>query len=397
MLAVVVLLIAVVAIVGGAEFYLRQNSSTTSSSSQTNQNSSSQTGGTTTTQQTTFSTVVLGGTAPSGYTFGNAIDGGLQSGMTWLNVSSGDQVSIRFTAPKSGTVEQIQIHGFPLAGSPRLDVGLEADQNGSPTGQYLGASDNFVEVAAHSQGSWLAANLTFPVQIQKGQVYHIVVSAPQNSTGVFAVTVYPGNNPYQPLNSTDPDINWRDNAINTLQSKNGVWSPQNKYPVFTLSLSDGDAIGDPYSLAAPWVVWGKTYVGQEVQPAMTYNVGKIAFVIAKLGSPKDNLYYAIYDSNNNVLVQGQFASPGDLTTLWIWRSVTLPHTVTFSAGHVYRIVLYSPNNDLQNAWQLIGFEFSSNYAAGYGGLQDTLTSSLDGGQTWGAWYDADCMFKLTTA
>ncbi len=398
--AVLVIIVVGVGVAGYRIFIGGTPSSTNSSGSPTQSSNTQPTTQATTSNsglQTTFSTIILGGTAPSNYTFGNIIDGGLISGMTWLDVSQGYAASFRFTAPKSGTVTQVMVHGQNLSGIPHIEVGLQQDASGDPSGQWLGGQSNFGVANNLPELGWVTIGLPSPVQVQKGQVLHVVVEATPDSTGDFGVTVYPGYEPYQPLNATNPDLNWRDNQINSLKEVGSTWTVENKYPVFTLNLADGSAMGQPYSLAAPWGIFGGTYVGQEMIPTMNYNLGKIAFVIATNGLPKDSLYYTIYDASNNVLAHGNFSSPRNLGVVYVWQSVTLPQPVSLTAGHLYRIVLSSPGSDKTGLWQLIGFEFSSNYSIGYGGLQNEITSSLDAGSSWSPWYDADAMFRFTTA
>lgn len=216
-------------------------------------------------------------------------------------------------------------------------------------------------------------------------------------SGVAAITVYPVDVKYQPLNFSDPDINWKDDAINTLRYQNGTWVVQNEYPVFIIRLSDASAMGQPYSLTAGWVILNKTFVGQRIMPASTYNLGKIAFVVTKQGNPMDNLYYEILDASNTVLSSGVFASPSDVPVLfWTWREITLPQSVLIQAGRLYRVMLYSPNSDIQNCYQLIGHEVTFDPAIGYGGFQQQLEYSPDAGRTWSDWTDADAIFRLTT-
>ena len=172
---------------------------------------------------------------------------------------------------------------------------------------------------------------------------------------------------------------------------------QNEYPVFVIKLSDGSSMGQPYSLTAGWVILNKTYVGQRIIPASTYKVGKIAFVVTKQGYPTDNLYYEVLDASNTILSSGVFASPNDVQVLlWTWREIKLPQPVLMEAGHLYRIMLYSPNSNIQNCYQLIGHEVTFDPTIGYGGLQQQLQYSPDAGKTWSDWTDADALFKLTT-
>jgi len=121
------------------------------------------------------------------------------------------------------------------------------------------------------------------------------------------------------------------------------------------------------------------FVGQTLIPASDYKVGKIAFDVSiKSGAPQDKLSYQVRDSNNNVLAEGVFAERGQLTVSQTWIEVTLPTPVTLKAGQLYRIIVLSPQTDLDNAYYLYGHEFSYDPTIGYGGLQHQLTWCKNG-------------------
>jgi len=217
--------------------------------------------------------------------------------------------------------------------------------------------------------------------------------------GTPALSTYQADSFAQPLNSDDPDIVWNDAQMNVLSLSGNSWVPLNRWPMFVVSYSDGTSEGQPYSLAAQWVVWGATYVGQTIIPASDYKVGKIAFDVS-LGSsdaPQDKLYYQVRDSSSNILTEGVFAERSQLTALQAWVEVTLTTPVTLKAGKLYRIIVLSPQTDLANAYYFYGHEFCYNSTIGYGGLQYQLTSTLSCGATWGDNPDADAIFKLTNA
>ncbi|MEJ5292409.1 MAG: hypothetical protein WHS82_02340 [Candidatus Methanosuratincola sp.] len=151
-----------------------------------------------------------------------------------------------------------------------------------------------------------------------------------------------------------------------------------------------------YVSAAQWVVWGSTYVGQTFVPTKDYKITKIAFdVSTKQAAPQDKLYYQIRGPDNQILANGVFAEPGQLTPWQSWVEVGLPSPVTLKAGQAYRILLLSPGTSLENAYHLYGHEFSYNSSIGYGGHRHAITVSLDGGAHWADNYDADAIFRLT--
>lgn len=342
--------------------------------------------------------IVLNKQIPSGYIMGLSFDGGLKSGMDVVFLKdSSEKVSIRFTAKLSGTVTNLVIYAFAYKGQPTVHVGVREDDGGVPKEYWINPNAYGTIQLPNKQG-FIKVKLQSSVIFKKGQVYHIYVEAAENPlNGTAAMRTYITNGFAQPYNLDDPDLLWNDERMNILFCKGQSWLEQNKWPIFAVEYSDGRLEGQPYSLIAPWVVWGATYVGQTLIPASDYKIGKIAFVISlKSGKPQDNLYYQIRDANNNILTEGIFAESSQVTAPQKWVETILPTSVTLKAGQLYRLIVLSPQTDFDNAYYLYGHEFSYNYEIGYGGLQHQLTSSHNGGKTWAENPDADAVFKITT-
>ncbi len=330
---------------------------------------------------------------------GFPVDAGLMHGMNVIFIrNSNEKVSIRFTAERSGTATKIVIYAYGSEGQPTVRVGLQEDNGGNPKGQWIG-TNAFGNIQLSSSSGFKTVQLQTSAAITKGQTYHIVVEAPESSlNGVAAIITYQGNDGAQPFNPDDPDIVWNDQRINTLSYDGNNWQEQNKWPIFVVGYSDDRLEGQPYSISAPWVIYGSTSVGQTLIPASDYKVGKLAFdVSVKASAPQDKLYYQIRDSDNNILAEDLFAQPSQLTVSQTWIEATLPTPVTLKAGQLYRIVLLSPETDLATAYHIYGHEFCYSPLIGYGSFQHQLTSSLDGGATWCENADADAIFKLTTS
>lgn len=335
---------------------------------------------------------------PPGYVIGNPIDVGLINGMTAQFIQrQADKVSLRFTAQLSGDASKLAIYALATAGQPKVRIGLQEDSEGKPKGQWM-SQNACGTVQVSSSSGFVAIKLQNTAYLAKGGVYHVVIEPAENPlNGTAAIATYMANSFVHPLNSEDPDINWNDTRINTLSNNGQGWSQEDKWPIFIVVYASGKSEGQPYSLVAPWVIWGATRVGQTIVPASNYAIGKMAFDISlKTDQPQDKLYYEIRDSSNNVLSKGVFAEPSQLTTRQMWIEVTLPSPVNFRADQLYRIDLFSPGTDLRNAYYLYGHEFSYDNTIGYGGLHHQLTSSLDSGANWEENPDADAIFKLTT-
>lgn len=398
MLVLAIVAILILSATGVALFFLNTQSPTTTSITPTSSSPSTTTITSSPTKTSTYSIKILDKQIPPGYVMGLPFDGGLIHGMDVIFLESSNQkVSIRFTAKLSGTVTKLVIYAFAYKGQPTVRIGLREDSEGKPKEQWMN-SDAYGIIQLPTKQGFVTVQLKSAVAIAKGQIYHILVeSADDPLDGVIALRTYRTNGFAQPSNPDDPDIIWNDAKMNILLYKVQSWLEQNKWPIFAVEYSDGTLEGQPYSLVAPWVVWGSTYVGQTLVPASNYKVGKIAFVVSlKSGTPQDRLYYQIRDAKNNILSEGVFAESSRLTTLQTWIEITLPAPVILEAGQLYRIIVLSPQTGFDNAYHLYGHEFSYNYMIGYGGLQHQLTSSHNSGTTWGENPDADAVFKIIT-
>ncbi len=348
---------------------------------------------------TTGQTKIVGKQIPPGYVMGDTIDVNLISGMGVLYIKQpNEKVSIRFTAQNSGDVQALTVYALAAKNQQSINVGLQDDANGAPSGKWSSGGTALGTTQIPNKDGFLTVNLQKSASISKGKIYHIVIE-PAGSSLSEPITIYAyqANGHAQPFNVEDPDIVWHDNAMNTLSYTGGKWVEQNLGPIFVVSYADGSREGQPYSLSAPWVIHNTIYVGQRIVPASNYKIGKIAFDVGLKNQPKDKLYYEILDSNNAILAKGVFAEASQLTIWQTWIEVTLPTPVNLQAGNTYRIVLFSPQTDLDNAYLVYGHEFTYDAAIGYGGLQHQLVTSQNAGQAWGDWTDADTIFKLTTA
>ena len=246
--------------------------------------------------------------------------------------------------------------------------------------------------------------------VSKNNVYHIVIQMDpvstenltseeptKNSEEELPVVVihYKANTPNQPFNPEDPDIYWQDPAINSLQYNGTNWTTLDKWPTYLLSYADGKVDGQPYTLKANWVIQENRPVGQTIIPHSDYQVSQFSLVVSKEGNPADDLYYGIQDNNNNLLASGLFAKSVDLNQKASLIEVSLDEPIDFKAGELYRFFIYSPIPRGEDHYNLFGHEFSFNQTVGYGGQINRLTTSSDF-EHWGAWYDADAIFSLTT-
>jgi len=333
---------------------------------------------------------------PEGYEFGNFFDNGLKSGMTSTKLEQGNQkASIRFTNSFTGIVSNITL-SVSSNSQQQVIIGLQEDDgNGNPIGEWL--NDKAINKTTVSKE--LDRTFTFPedVLITENKIYHIVIeSGNANKTNNIKIKNYQTNTPHQPYNPSNPDIYLDDSSINSLYFDGQKWNEQEKWPSFLVSFKDGKKIGQPYTLAAGWVIRDKTWVGQTFIPSSDYSISKIGFVVSKEGDPDQPLFYGIQDAENKILSTGFFTESKQLSRQQNWIEVSLDEPVFSESEKLYRIYLYSPIPRAEEFYRVYGHEYSFDYYTGYGELRHRLTISHDYGKIWSVWKDADTIFKLTT-
>ena len=326
---------------------------------------------------------------------GNVFDNGLKSGMTSTILDNGNQkASIRFTNSISGLINAVTLPVFSNS-HQIVTVGIQEDDgNGNPSGQWL----NEKAVNKTSVSKELDRTFTFSenIMIEENQIYHIVIES-ENATNSDYVQIkhYLANTPHQPYNNGNPDIYFSDPSINSLFFDGKKWNVEEKWPSFLVSFVDGKEIGQPYTLAAGWVIRDKTWVGQTFIPSSDYDIYKISFVVGKEGNPDQPLYYGIQDADGNILSEGLFAESNQISWRTNWVEISLENPLFFESEKLYRIYLYSTIPKTEEFYRIYGHEYSFDYDIGYGELRHRLTISHDYGKTWSAWNDADTIFKLT--
>ena len=332
-----------------------------------------------------------------GHVFGFIPDNGLETGMSVVTLSNPDEkLSIRFTSKFSGDLTKLHLY-FDNQKNIKIRVGIQEDIEGFPSGQWVGNSYGNIEKILNSEKKrYDTFSFSEKISLRENEIYHIVIEIDEKTIerNFFLIT-YNDNWPFTPFNHKDPDNTWEDNAINTLFFDGTSWTVQDKWPIYVIEHFDGTSDGQPYSLMAPWIIRGSSMVGQAVIPFSSYLVDEFAFVVSLDGNPTDNLYYAVYDAENNILRNGTFATPDELTKKKSWQQVKLKSPLHLEPGELYRFILSSPNTDLKNPYKVYGHEFMLDQTLGYGSVKHHLTKSSNG-ILWSKWYDADTAFKLIT-
>ena len=329
---------------------------------------------------------------------GNPTDAGGNTGMISIPLEDTDEkVSVRFTAKYSGSIDQVVVNLLVIGNSSSdIRAGLQEDDGtGKPTGEWVGQPG----AGGDQIDDWgfTEVSLQEPASVKEGRIYHVVIEPTEpEMTDDIRVRMYHLNNGVLPLNDDNLDRLLPDPAINVLHYDGDQWMQQENWPIFVVKYSNGKAMGQPYSLAAPWIIYGSRYVGQEIIPSADYVVEKFGFSVSLSGKPPDNLYYEVRDSANSVLAKGLVGNATQIKQLRKFIEVTLDSPISLKKDQTYRFVLLSPGAQTKNLYQLYGHEFTYDTELSYGGLRQIMTITYDSGSTWIRWEDADAIFDITT-
>jgi len=329
---------------------------------------------------------------------GFPVDVGENVGMvSTLLTDTEDKASLKFTAKYSGSVSSVVVNLLTSGEySSNISAGLQEDNGGIPSGKWLGQPGTGQGQA--DENGFLEVPLKEPAQITAGKVYHLVIHpTDQNTTSGVRVRMYQLDSLVQPLNDGNLDKPLQDPAMNTLfyDSSNKHWEQEDNWPMYVIKYSNGKSEGQPYSLSAPWIIYGPRYVGQEFKPSSDYTIKEFGFSVSLSGSPTDKLYYEVRDSDNRILAKGLFAEANQIMQPRTFIKVKLDSPISLRKDELYRFVLLSPGTDLKKPYQLYGHEFTYDNKIGFGGLRHILTISYDSGSTWLRWEDADAIFDIT--
>ena len=346
---------------------------------------------------------ILNKTIPPNYEFGNSFLNFLRGGQVFSDIENENQkASIRFTNQYDGLLEKIALNLLIQNNSTAI-AGIQLDDGqGNPDGLWLSVS----EILSVDKGSKTRHFvLPDPIFLEKNKTYHIVLEHPpllstsDKEFETLTILHYRDNPGVYPFNPKDPDTYLPDPQLNSLFFDGRSWKVLDRWPSFLLSFQGGHKEGQPYTLAAPWAVADRTYVGQTIIPHSEYHVSEFSFVLGIKGNPTEPFYYGIQDHEGHVLDSGVIAKANELS--WGQKLVTvdLEDPIKMDSGKLYRFYVHSPTPRPVNQtdfYQIYGQEFSFDYGLTYGGLIHRLTISHDFGKTWAAWIDADTIFNIKT-
>ncbi len=299
------------------------------------------------------------------------------------------QISLRFKAQNSKTVNAIRVYLEHEKTSPTYRYGLQSDNNGEPSGIWLGNNNQAYGDYRTTSDSWKIINLNEQATLIANTTYHLVVyyQPPDRIGGQHAVELRrsdPNNFMYPYDSSPDP-------SSNILWSGDGglSWSVQEYQPIYVLDFLDGTHEGNPYHEIAVHEIYSNFYFGEQLTITGTdKRLSEISFLVSENNQgPEDNLYVTVYDVTSSEQIEhGVLATDDDtINTEYSWEIYTLPSPLTLIVGNTYRVYLSSPLSDIQQHFQTRSV-YHDNIVdlneINYDGINSYFITSNDNGDTW---------------
>jgi len=303
------------------------------------------------------------------------------------------RTSMRFTAQKTGSVNQVRVYISRANNSANVTYryGLQSNSGSQPSGTWLA----FGTVPTNTTG-WLTVNLGSSAPLVAGQIYHLVVQfdsgqQPSNSRYIEIRASSPLNNLY-PLNGkADPNANSLTYA--------GTWQSANYQPLYLLRFSDGTFEGNPYDNSAISRIYQNNIEGEKFTLTSEEKLTGVSLYVGKNRStnPADSLYVKFTDLNDNsILLDEQFVAPTDVSTTLGWKTHNFASTITLSANHTFSLEFYSTGSNNKDYYNVLDISTPNN--AEYIGLTwagtDAVATRSTGGNPFTDLTFVDLVYQL---
>jgi type II secretory pathway pseudopilin PulG len=250
--------------------------------------------------------------------------------------------NLRFTAQKTKSVNLVRVYVDLLNNPPTYRFGLQADNgSGRPSGTYLAYGD-----LRPTLSGWQTITLNQPLNLIKGQTYHLVVSW---QSGQIGPNRYIALRQTSPLNNLIPYDQTPDPQANVLTSTTGGsnWQTANLQPLYQLTFQDNDSEGNPYENLGELPIYHNFFQGQNLTLTEDKEFSEISFYVRRFGSlrPLDDLYFAIDNLTDNLLVtSGILAARSAVGTTYAWQTYQFPERINLEQNKTYRLYLSSPGS-----------------------------------------------------
>lgn len=309
--------------------------------------------------------------------------------------SANRRQSLRFTAQKTKTINILRVYVDLLNNPPTYRFGLQADNgSGRPSGTYLAYGD-----LRPTLTGWQTIALNQPLNLIKGQTYHLVVSW---QSGQIGTNRYIALRRTSPSNNLIPYDQVSDPEANVLTSTNGGnnWQTTNFQPLYQLTFQDNDSEGNPYENFMEMPVYGNFFQGQKLTLAENKEFSEISFYIRRFGSqqPLDNLYFTIDNLTDNArLINGVLAAASAVGTTYAWQTYQFPQRIHLEKDKTYQLYLSSPGSSINYYLVLAPVTSNQEYfkITTFLGKSGLAEQSSDSGASWQSFEERDLNFYFS--
>jgi len=302
-------------------------------------------------------------------------------------------LSMRFTAQKSGSVNQMRVYISRAnnSGNITFRYGLQADSGGQPSGTWLA----FGTAQTNTTG-WLTVNLGSSAPLVAGQIYYLVVQydsgqQPSSNRYIEVRASSPLNNLYPLNDKADPNADSLTYA--------GTWQVANYQPIYLLRFSDNTYEGNPYDNSAISYIYQNNIEGEKFTLTSEEKLTGAGLYVGKSRSTNlaDSLYVKLTDLNDNsILANEQFVAPTDVSTTLDWKIHNFVNPITLLANHTFRLEFYSPGSNNKDYYNVLDISTPNN--AEYIGLTwagtDAVATRSTGGNPFTDLIFVDLNYRL---
>lgn len=313
---------------------------------------------------------------------------------TPLTATNTNKTAFRFAPGQNRIIDRLGLYPSSYSGSGpagNYRVGIQADDNGVPSGTYLGSAV-YLSTAVNN---WVVSTISPPVSLAADKFYHVVIQREVGNRSRRFRTVLPDN-----------DIDYFSGAISssslltTLDGSN--WVDQGQVLSYLLYSPDGTVTGNPvYGADSARVIYGGNRIsesfllpGHDIEPlGLTVVVRKTA-----AGIPGGDLFYAIQDAGSGGdIASGILVSKNSISQAYGSADIFFDEGLLLSGSSTYRLSFFAPSSTAANAYEMHVMnndDIASMNAANFMGLYAQYEYSTTQGSSWVAVPNADLAFRL---
>jgi hypothetical protein len=315
---------------------------------------------------------------------------------TWRLDDANKRASVKFTARNTKTVTFVHVEMRSASGSPTYRVGLQEDKDGKPSDVWL-TSGTFKPSDVATPGAWNKVAVS-SIELEESKIYHIVI---QYESGTIGASNYSELNVHEVETVRLFPEGFEDGDYDHLRSTDGgaSWTSYPTYAVsFLLEYSDGSGYGFSYYEEGDHAIYGNNWRQMYLQPTKRMVLSSVEVYIKKTGTPPADLTLVLRNETDAVDEATVTINQGDVGTFYSFVAAAFPTGIVVYANKIYTLTLKSPSSDASNYYM---WEWWSAYGAmiyresTWGGTDNCMRFSNDGGSSWDAYNSDDYPFRFT--